>query len=156
MKRSFTILLAATGGILAAAIAEAGTCTLSTTSVSFGAYNVFTATPTDGTGQVNFQCSPGGGGGPVQSVTIHLSNGGAPSFDPRRMLRGGEILNYNLYLNAARTTIWGDGTGGTQVYAQGGLPSNSNVNINVFGRIPAGQDVSAGIYTNTVVATIFW
>jgi spore coat protein U-like protein len=29
------------------------------------------------------------------------------------MSKGAEVLAYNLYRNAARTNIWGDGTGGT-------------------------------------------
>ncbi len=65
-----------------------------------------------------------------------------------------EGLNYNLYLDAARTTIWGDGTGGTQVYSNANPPNNTNVTVTIYGRIPASQDVSAGSYTNTVTATI--
>ena len=70
------------------------------------------------------------------------------------MLNGSEPLNYNLYRDAARTAIWGDGTGGTQVYSDPRTPRNQNVTLTVYGRIPAGQDVSVGTYTNTVTATI--
>ena len=123
-------------------------CTISTTPVSYGSYNVFSATPLDSTGTVTYRC------GNEKNITITLNKGGAATFDPRQMLNGSEALNYNLYQDAARTTIWGDGTGGTQVYSDANPPNNQNVTVNIFGRIPAGQDVTAGSYTNTITATI--
>ncbi|MDO8684810.1 MAG: spore coat U domain-containing protein [Armatimonadota bacterium] len=123
-------------------------CTISTTPVSFGNYNVFSVTPLDTTGTVTYRC------GTERNIRISLNRGGAATFNPRRMLKGSEALNYNLYRDAARTTIWGDGTGGTQVYFDANPPNNQNVTVNIFGRIPAGQDVTAGSYTNTITATI--
>jgi len=123
-------------------------CTISTTPVSFGTYNVFSSTPLDSTGSVIFNCDN------RANITITLNKGGATTFNPRRMLKGSEALNYNLYLNAARTSIWGDGTGGTQVYSDPRTPRNQNVTLTVYGRIPAGQDVTAGSYANTITATI--
>ena len=73
---------------------------------------------------------------------------------PRTLRKGSEVLQYNLYRNAARTTIWGDGTGGTSVYSLANPPNNSNVNLTIYGRIPAQQDVSAGNYSDTVSAVI--
>jgi spore coat protein U domain-containing protein, fimbrial subunit CupE1/2/3/6 len=123
-------------------------CTISTTPVSFGTYNVFSSTPLDSTGSVIFNCDN------RANITITLNKGGATTFNPRRMLKGSEALNYNLYLDATRTSIWGDGTGGTQVYSNPSAPRNQNVPLTVYGRIPAGQDVTAGSYTNTITATI--
>jgi spore coat protein U-like protein len=147
--RLLTMLLAA-GALGAATTAEAA-CTISTTAVNFGSYNVFSASPNDATGQITFRCSP-----PLPPlVTIQLDKGGASSFNPRQMRQGSEILNYNLYLDSTRSTIWGDGTGGSQAYTQSNPPASSQ-NANVYGRIPAGQDVSAGSYGATVTATIFF
>ena len=123
-------------------------CTISTTPVSFGTYNVFSSTPLDSTGSVTFNCDN------RANITITLNKGGATTFNPRRMLKGSEALNYNLYRDAAGTSIWGDGTGGTQVYSDPRTPRNQNVTLTIYGRIPAGQDVSVGTYRNTVTATI--
>lgn len=133
---------------LPAPAAVAVSCTINTTSVSFGNYNVFSGLPLDSTGSVIYNCNR------RAAITITLDRGGAPSFNPRRMLKVGEALNYNLYLDAARTTIWGDGTGGTQVYSDPRTPRNRNVAVTIYGRIPAGQDVTAGSYANSVTATI--
>ena len=148
--RLLTMLLAA-GALSAAATAEAA-CTISTTAVNFGTYNVFSASPDDATGQVTYRCTAPR----PPLVTIQLDKGGAPTFNPRQMRMGSEILNYNLYLDSTRSTIWGDGTGGSQTYTRSNPPPNQNINVNVFGRIPAGQDVSAGSYGATVTATIFF
>jgi len=148
--RLLTMLLAA-GALGAAATAEAA-CTISTTAVNFGTYNVFSAAPDNATGQVTYRCTAPR----PPLVTIQLDKGGAPTFNPRQMRMGSEILNYNLYLDSTRTTIWGDGTGGSQSYTRSNPPLNQNINVNVFGRIPAGQDVSAGSYSATVTATIFF
>jgi spore coat protein U-like protein len=70
------------------------------------------------------------------------------------MSKGVEVLAYNLFRNAARTTIWGDGTGGTAVYSRANPPNNSNVNVTIYAQMPPGQDVSAGNFGDTVSATI--
>ena len=150
-RRLFTVLLAAAAVLAATAAAEAA-CTISTTPVSFGTYNVFAASPDDATGQITYRCTAPR----PPLVRIHLDKGGAPTFNPRQMRLGAEVLNYNLYLDSTRATIWGDGTGGTQTYTQVLPLPNQNINVSVYGRIPALQDVSAGSYTNTVTATIFF
>jgi spore coat protein U-like protein len=125
-------------------------CTISTSSVSFGTYNVFNTPPLDTTGSITFNCTDNA------NITIKLDKGGAATFNPRRMLNGSVQLNYNLYTDAARTTIWGDGSGGTSYYSNPSTPQDQNVSVTVYGRIPARQDVSAGSYTNAVVATVSW
>ena len=70
------------------------------------------------------------------------------------MTKGGEALGYNLYMDASRTTIWGDGTSGTSAYSRNNPPNGTNVSLPVYGRVGAAQDVSAGTYSDTVLATI--
>jgi spore coat protein U-like protein len=129
--------------------AQAPSCTISVTSVAFGNYNVFTTTPDDSTGTITYRCNS-----TAANISITLSDGSSSTFTPRTLRKGSEILDYNLYRNAARTNIWGDGTGGTSIYTRANPPNNSNVNVPVYGRIPALQDVSAGNYTDTVLAVI--
>lgn len=148
---------AAVQGVLAVAawllsttsvFAQATSCTISVTSVAFGNYNVFTTTPYDSTGTITYRCNS-----TAANISITLSGGSSSTFSPRTLRKGSEILDYNLYTNAARTNVWGDGTGGTSIYTRAN-PPNSNVNVPVYGRIPALQDVSAGNYADTVVAVI--
>lgn len=154
-RRSLRLLVL---GAIVLALVPAGTkpasaaakCTITTASnVAFGTYDVFSVSPLDSTGVVQISCN-----GAARPITVDLSHGNAPTYSPRYMLKGSEQLNYNLYLDAARTLIWGDGTGGTSVYGPVDPPNGVNVNLTVYGRIPAGQDLTAGAYADTIVATI--
>jgi spore coat protein U-like protein len=128
---------------------SSSSCTISVTSIAFGSYNVFTTTADDSTGTITFRCNAA-----AANISIALSDGSSSTFSPRTLRNGSEVLQYNLYRNAARTTIWGDGTGGTSVYTNANPPNNTNVNVTIYGRIPAQQDVSAGNYSDTVSAVI--
>lgn len=129
--------------------AQSPSCTISVTSVAFGNYNVFTTTADDSTGTITYRCNSS-----AMNISISLSDGSSSTYSPRTLRKGSEILQYNLYRNAARTTIWGNGTGGTSVYTSANPPNNSNVSVTIYGRIPAQQDVSAGSYSDTVSAVI--
>jgi spore coat protein U-like protein len=135
---------------LAANQSEAA-CTISTTSVSFGSYNVYNVTNVDTTGSVTYTC----GLLTLNPISIDLSNGSSASFNPRTLKNGSDTLNYNLYMDAARSSIWGNGTGGTSHYTATLSPlSTYNVTLTVYGRVPPLQDAAAGSYTDTVVVTI--
>ena len=136
--------------LLSASRAEAAaSCTISTTAVSFGAYDVFGASPTDSTGTLTYRCS-----GNAKNLVITLSKGASATFNPRTMTNGTDTMSYNLYKDAARSTIWGDGTGGSQNYQPANPSNNTNYVVTIYGRIPASQDVSAGSYTDTITATV--
>lgn len=148
-RRLLSVSAAALAAGLLAADPAAAACTVSATPVAFGTYDVFAATPLDSTGSVTYRCEPRD-----RNITITLDAGGGGSFSARRMSGAGDTLRYNLYLDAARTTVFGDGTGGTALYSDRNPPGNRDVTVTVYGRIPAGQDVSAGIYTDVVTVTI--
>jgi spore coat protein U-like protein len=143
------LALALLVGILHASEASAQSCTISATSVNFGNYNVFNSSNLDSTGRITYRCNAA-----AANITIALSKGASSTFNPRLMSKGAEVLGYNLFRNAARTNIWGDGTSGTAVYFRANPPNNSNVNLTVYGRVWAGQDVSAGTFSDTVTAVI--
>ena len=146
------MLLAPAAVTLIATAQPAGAASCQFTSVigvNFGTYSVFNTSPTASTGSVTYKCNNG-----ANSVTIDLSRGSAATYFPRQMLKSTEALQYNLYLDAAATQVWGDGTGGTVQYGPVNPPGNTNVTVTIFGRVPPGQDVSAGSYVDTITATI--
>jgi spore coat protein U-like protein len=150
VKRALIGILVVLGALHAPdAFAQSPSCTISATSVNFGNYNVFNGTALDSTGTITYRCNSA-----AANITIGLTKGLSTTYNPRRMSKGVEVLAYNLYRNAARTNIWGDGTGGSAIYSRADPPNNSNVNLTVYGRVPAGQDVSAGVFGDTVTAVI--
>jgi spore coat protein U-like protein len=129
--------------------AAIGSCSLTSTSVNFGTYNAFNPIPTDSTGSVIYTCIS-----VLGTITIDLSKGSASSYMPRQMRQGTESMAYNLYLDAARTSVWGDGTGGTSSYGPVTPRLLVPVTVTIYGRMPARQNVTAGSYTDTIMATI--
>lgn len=149
-RLAMTVVLALAGTFWGANAARGAlNCSISAVGVAFGTYNVFSATPLDSTGSVTYSCTGIVG---ASRINITLSRGGAATFNPRQMKKVAETLNYNLYLDAARTTIWGDTTSGTSRY--GPIKPIASNTITIYGRIPISQDHTAGSYTDTVVATI--
>jgi spore coat protein U-like protein len=120
--------------------------------VSFGAYDpIVTNASTDltQTGTISTTCTNG------SSATITLDQGanantGSTAAAPlRRMLAGtSNYLSYQLYSDSGMTTVF-DGVTGVGVTGTGAAVSTT-----VYGSVTAGQNVPAGSYADTVVATV--
>jgi spore coat protein U-like protein len=143
------LLLAALLIIIRPATAVGACAFDSTIGVNFGSYDVFNTVATDSTGSITYTCTS------VPSpITIDLSKGSAPTYIPRQMRKAVETLSYNLYLDAARILVWGDGTGSTSRYGPVVPLLVLPVTVPIYGRIPARQNLSVGSYTDTITATI--
>ena len=125
-------------------------CSISTTPVAFGAYDPIVtnaAANDDDVGSVIVACTKG------TSAMIGLGLGSNASASIRRMKdTTTDYLTYELYQETGRTTVWG--TTGTALLSVGAAPSKAPRTFTVYGRIPSGQDVPAGAYTDTVQATV--
>lgn len=129
-------------------------CNVATTNISFGTYDVFSNSPRDSTGTISVDCDEA----PPPVVVIRIGPSfGSGGFNPRQMRHTtrSDRLNYNLFIDSSRSVIWGDGTGGTSTVADK-VTKNKTWVSTLYGRIPAGQDVSAGTYSETVSVTITW
>lgn len=124
-------------------------CTISASGVSFGAYDVFSVTSTNSTGSVLYDCAP-----QDNNIRISLSTGSSGTYALRTLRNGTEQLGYNLFMDAALSQIWGDGTGGSGVYVRKNPPNKTNILVTIYGRIPALQDVRAGGYSDSIVVTV--
>ena len=128
--------------------AEHSACALSVTSVNFGAYSVFSLSPNNiSGGGITITCTNSNG----DPFDVTLSTGQSNNYASRVMVSGVNTLNYNLYTSAARTSVWGDGTGGSSVMA---ADKDHTTTLSVFGQIPAGQDASVGIYTDRITVVV--
>ncbi len=154
---SGAFLLAAAVTLLSAAVARAETCTVSTTSVAFGTYDPLAGAPLDTTGTVSVTCTSGGPP-PRVDYDILLSTGQAGSYGPRAMTNGTSQLNYNLYTDSARSQRWGDGSGGTSVisvrFNVSPPGSTQTDDYPVYGRVFAGQNVTTGVYLDSITMTV--
>jgi spore coat protein U domain-containing protein, fimbrial subunit CupE1/2/3/6 len=134
---------------LAVSATVSNNCTISTAALAFGSYDpivTHAAAVLNGTGTVTIACTKG------VVTTIELGLGANASGVQRRMLIAGEFLNYQIYSDAGRTTVWGTGvTDDLNVVA---APSRDPRSFTAYGQVAMGQDVSAGTYVDTVLATV--
>lgn len=131
--------------------ANANSCSVQVSPVTLPAYNPLTSFDTQAHGTVTFRCTQS------SPITVLLGSGGSGSVATRRMMSGASQLNYNLFLDPAGQVIWGDGTGGSQFYSNTLPPSNVNVALPVYARIPARQTkTTPGVYKDDVVVTIIY
>jgi spore coat protein U-like protein len=143
------VLCAATLALVSQTSLAAASCRFTSVSpVSFGVYDVFATQPNNnGVSSITIDCK-GSGNDPFD---VTLSTGQSHSYTTRTMGSGANHLDYNLYTGADRSAVWGDGHGGSQLMT---VRKNRATTLNVFGQIPAGQDVAVGTYTDSIVATV--
>ncbi len=126
------------------------TCLASATGESFGTYNPFSPTATTSTATLTVTCQSTV---PVMaSYVIALGGGGS-----RSMGSGAAGLAYQLYRDAARTQVWGDGTGGSATVADGYVLSALTPVIRTYtayGVIAPGIRVAPGVYGDTVTVLL--
>jgi spore coat protein U-like protein len=143
-RRSFAALAAAFATLAGGSTqAAAESCNVSPLGVNFGTYDSLSPTPLEGVGNVAVECDA------AVSFTISLSTGNG-TYDDRRMTGPASELSYNLYSDASRLGVWGDGTGGSAIVSI----TASTADIPVYGRIPAHQNVPAATYADIIMVTI--
>jgi spore coat protein U-like protein len=123
---------------------------LSAAGPRFGAYDTLDGAPAESVGYVSFRCE---NVGPSDMIAIELSRGESNSFQPRRMSRETEQCKYNLYLDAAHTLIWGDGSRGTARYQVRPMEGRAEW-VPIYGRIPPRQRVAPGNCSDRVTLTV--
>ena len=129
-------------------------CTIQTTPATFGHYNPLTThatAPLDVNSSVTVTCSKG------MASTIALDRGqhaqhAQGKTRAMKLVSGDEYMSYEFYQDVIRTTLWG-ATGENQVILPL-APDTKPRTIFIYGRIPPAQDVTAGDYSDTVVAIV--
>lgn len=129
------------------------TCTASSSGISFGGYDPGSNSPNDASGTVRLDCT--GVVSLMGTIDVAASPGTSGNASARQMAQGADRLNYNLYTDSSRTSIWGTGAGGTSTMTAtlNGLLLFSQ-SVTVYGRLPAHQWVRSGAYADSVIVTI--
>ena len=134
---------------LAMSASVTNNCTISTQALAFGSYDPVVANASanlDGAGRLTVACTKGA------TATIGLGSGSNASGNTRRLADGaGNYLTYELYQDSGRSSVWNGGAGTLSLTA---APTRAPRDFSVYGRIAGNQDVPAGSYADTVVATV--
>lgn len=131
-------------------------CTITTPNLNFGNFNPLQLANKDISSIITISCNPGSR---IINYTLRLSSGGGAGtggYNPRQMALGANRLNYNLYTDPARSTIWGDGSGGTfTVSAVNAECVTTPCQQTIYGRLFAPQPTAAvGSYSSTITVTL--
>jgi len=136
--------------------ASAQLCTTTALPPVFAAYQA-SGTGNNGTGSVSVSCVVLVG---AQSVfyTVKLGLSGQAQGTQRRMSSGAAYLSYNLFCDSGYSQIWADGNSGTCVATggQAGLLGTLLTVYPVYGRIPGGQYVAPGSYSDIVSIEVLY
>ncbi|MGD9508896.1 MAG: spore coat U domain-containing protein [Geminicoccaceae bacterium] len=118
-------------------------CSLSGGTLNFGSYTSGQTANLDVTGVINYVNCSG-------SLTFALDGGLSGNVNARQMQQGANRLSYQIYRNAVRNAVWGTGADAQGVV----LVGTQSGSVTVYGRIPSGQVVQDGTYTDTVNVTL--
>jgi len=152
MKRIVVVLAL----LLAPVAAKAINCSWNVvpSNINFGTYSAFSTTAVTATSAFSVNCTP------PATALMTITTGGSGTFNSRQMSSGGNKMNYNLYMDAANTIIWGDGTSGTQYVTFVATPGQKDYPATgtapIYATIPAGLNVAPGTYTDTVNMIVNW
>lgn len=112
---------------------------VSVTDVAFGAYDPTSATDLDVNGDLIFRCTKN------TAYKTYLVG-------VRQMVGAvnADNLNFELYSDAGRTTVYSSDNSGGSTNA----PDNSPITSTIYGRVTALQDVSVDTYSRVLTATV--
>lgn len=142
---AFTATVTTTFNVTATVSAD---CSVTATDLNFGTYNPMSLSDLDALSTITVQCTL------LVPYNVRLNKGlYGENVADRKMKHSTEAdqLNYALYRDASRMENWGETDGVDTVDGIGtGLP----VYHTVYGRVPAGQNVRTGTYSDTITVTV--
>src|SRR6266850_8223102 len=120
-------------------ITIAATCVINSASaLNFGSQGVL-ATNTDQSSTISVTCT----NTTPYNIGLDAGTGTGATVAVRKLTSGGATVNYSLYSDTGRTTVWGNTIGTNTVAATGNGSAQSYA---VYGRVPPQTTPAAGTY----------
>lgn len=124
----------------------ATSCNVSATTLNFGTVGILNNN-VDASSTVTATCTSGA----PYNIGLDAGTGSGATVTTRKMTGGSTTVNYTMYSNSGRTSVWGN-TVGTDTVA--GTGTGLGQNYTVFGRVPSQTTPSPATYTDTIVTTV--
>jgi len=123
------------------------TCTINSAStLNFGTQGVLAAN-VDLTSTLQVTCT----NTTPYNIGLDAGTGSGATVAVRKLTSSSNTLNYTLYSDSGRTTVWGN-TVSTDTVA--GTGNGTGQSYTVYGRIPAQTTPAPGNYTDTITVTV--
>ena len=150
-------LIAATTGALASTVSTSfqvqanvnAQCSISAVNLTFPAVDPLNS-QTDAATTVTVKCTKNS----AYTVGLNAGTTTGSTIAQRLMANGADTMDYNLYTDIGRTSVWGN-SAGSWVSGTGAGMGTAQV-LNVYGRVAAGQtNLAVGTFTEpTVTVTV--
>ena len=150
-------LIAATTGAFASTVTTSfqvqanvnAQCSISAVNLTFPAVDPLSS-QTDGATTVSVKCTKNS----PYTVGLNAGTTAGSTIAQRLMANGADLMDYNLYTDAGRSSIWGN-SAGSWVSGTGAGMGTAQV-LNVYGRVAAGQtNLAVGTFTEpTITVTV--
>jgi spore coat protein U-like protein len=128
-------------------VAITASCTINSAStLNFGSQGILAAN-VDQSSTLQVQCT----NTTPYNIGLDAGTGAGATVAVRKMTSGGSTINYSLYTDAGRTTVWGNTVGTDTVAATGNGAAQS---YTVYGRVPPQTTPAPATYTDTVTVTV--
>ena len=141
---------ATTGGPLLVTATVTASCSVGASSLAFPSATsaAIAAGNVDASGNITVNCTDGA----CYTVKLDAGSGTGATMGSRKMASGALLMSYTVYTTAARTSVWGDGSGSTSTVT--GTGNGASQTLPAYGRIFSGQTVTAANYADTVNVTV--
>ena len=136
-------------GALAVSASVTGVCIIGNATLAFGPYDPTAAAAITANTTVSLTCSLG----TLFNIGMNVGVGVGATTTLRVMTSSSGTLGYGLFSDPGFTINWGNTLGVNTLTGTSSLTTLLN-NINIYGRIPAGQPAAAGNYADTVTMTV--
>ncbi|ECE6961957.1 spore coat U domain-containing protein [Salmonella enterica subsp. enterica] len=137
----------ATGSFTVQITIQASCVLVSTATLTFTAVGVIAAND-DASTTLSVQCT----NTTPYNIGLNAGTGTGATVASRKMTgTGGALVNYTLYSDTNRTTVWGQTIGTDTVSASG---SGAAQSYTVYGRVPVQTTPAPGAYTDTITVTV--
>jgi spore coat protein U-like protein len=128
-------------------IVTIATCLInSATTLDFGSQGVLAAN-VDQTSTVSVQCTDT----TPYNIGLDAGTGTGATVAVRKMSNGANTIDYSLYSDSNRTTVWGN-TVSTDTVA--GTGNGTSQALTIYGRVTAQTTPAPGTYSDTVTVTV--
>src|SRR6266852_659519 len=152
-------LIAATTGAFASTVTTSfqvqanvnAQCSVSAVNLTFPAVDALSS-QTDGATTVTVKCTKNS----PYTVGLNAGTTTGATIAQRLMANGADSMDYNLYTDAARSTVWGNSASAPTWVSGTGAGMGTAQVLNVYGRVASGQtNLAVGTFTEpTITVTV--
>jgi spore coat protein U-like protein len=128
------------------------TCLISATPLTFPTYLAGGGAVT-GTATISVICTKNAQYG----VGLNTGSTAGTTYTQRLLANAGNTLQYNLYTSNTYSTVWGDGSGATQIVSGNAAGFGTPISLTVYGEVPdsaANRAAPPGAYSDTILVVL--